>query len=921
MYRALLSSRAALIFFASSLVSTAGAAAIYDNGPSTYSGGIAIGHFIAADDFVLTADGTLTGVSVDINDGPASQNRRWDGTVEWWILSDNAGAPGSVIASGNGQNIAASNIVVDALGFRTLTVDFDLGQSIPIDGLTPYWLALHFQTDYSRVSVFWDHSSTIHYSHAYQGIEELGGVPDYSGSYFGMSGFDAAFRLEGSSSAITTLVRTVGSGSGPSEIWYIDPVLCKTIFIGETGTSGLGSMSEYASGFVYSVNWDGELVTVDPFSGAATVLGALTGITSPSIRGLSRGTGPNLLAIQSSVSAQDPATDRVYSIDPTTREATLIGDTHLGGLQSLTVASDGTLYSWDCGGNPYASFGLLTINPSTGAATDVDPSDTYDFKAELQTLAFAPDGTLYGIGSGNVYTVDRATGDESLLCFGITQGNGIGSTFIEAQWPLDADGDHYPAPADCDDGDPYRFPGNPEICDQKDNNCDGNIDEGIPPVDADGDGLPAFDSCAVAPYDCDDSDFDPTNSCNTAPGQGPMTFSDSSGRASVTFDDVTSLGDTSLAEILGCMLDVPQGFSLNLSNLCYDIGTTAGFTPPATICITVDVDDIPNPPGVLALRVLHCNATGGSCVPLDPRSFVTNDTIPPSVTVCADTDGFSRFALAVDTKATDADFDGYYDSIDNCPSAFNPSQTDADSDARGDACDNCATTPNGPIAGTCISGPLLSLGQACLENADCGTGGFCSLSQEDANQNGRGDACDVSVVPAATPDAFGTPDCFFQGICTPDDFPIDWGVVRTFTYGLAPDDNIYDVLINGTWGGDVFGGTAPIEVYLEGILVAECVAGDPCWDNASTVEWNEGKGVRLGSLGVDFGDPAVQALFEDGSADLSVIQNDEISVNISDLRLRLYLPEPSLAPGLIAGALLLVAASARRRNAKTRHRS
>lgn len=45
---------------------------------------------------------------------------------------------------------------------------------------------------------------------------------------------------------------------------------------------------------------------------------------------------------------------------------------------------------------------------------------------------------------------------------------------------------------DCNDNDPRIFAGNAEICDGKDNNCDGKVDEGLPVVayctDADGDG-------------------------------------------------------------------------------------------------------------------------------------------------------------------------------------------------------------------------------------------------------------------------------------------------------------------------------------------------------------------------------------------------------------------------------------------------
>ena len=59
---------------------------------------------------------------------------------------------------------------------------------------------------------------------------------------------------------------------------------------------------------------------------------------------------------------------------------------------------------------------------------------------------------------------------------------------------------------DCDDNDPNNFPGNPEICDGSDNNCDGQIDEGLSAVDTDGDGYSAIGSCGGSADDCNDND-------------------------------------------------------------------------------------------------------------------------------------------------------------------------------------------------------------------------------------------------------------------------------------------------------------------------------------------------------------------------------------------------------------------------------
>lgn len=159
--------------------------------------------------------------------------------------------------------------------------------------------------------------------------------------------------------------------------------------------------------------------------------------------------------------------------------------------------------------------------------------------------------------------------------------------------------------------------------------------------------------------------------------------------------------------------------------------------------------------------------------------------------------------------------------------------------------------------------------------------------------------------PFTVSNFFETPDCFFQGGCTGEDFPVDWGVIRTFDYSnaLIPGDKVIDIFIDGTWGGNFgFDGTAPVEVYLEGILVAECLIFQPCWDNASNVDWNGGAGFLLSDLGVDFSDPAVRALFEDGTADLSVIQNGLTSVNLTNLSSMVHVaPEPDIWLMLVAG--------------------
>ncbi len=409
-----------------------------------------------------------------------------------------------------------------------------------------------------------------------------------------------------------------------------------------------------------------------------------------------------------------------------------------------------------------------------------------------------------------------------------------------------------------------------EVCNGQDDDCDGSVDEGAIDAttwyrDADGDGYgdanDSVVSCTQPPgyvaddQDCDDGD-DQILLCNTPVSPTPVVIEDPSGDASLEFPDVITEGFTTVGEV-PCTMNEPDGFTLNTSATCYEIETTADSSTGAKIvCIRYPDSLDPTPTYLFQCQssgVSNCCAiplSGGSTscpagTPAPFPAFQSQSVVPPDqLEICITTYHLSHFGFGELNDATDTDFDSVPDVVDNCPLTFNPLQEDADFDGMGNACDP------------------------------------------------------PEVDDTGASDVFLTPGCY-PG-CQPSDFPIDWGVFHTFEYSLPGDEEIAEVIISGTWGDvDNFDSSAPAEIFLDGVPVAECIEGALCWQtDGQFVDWS----FSFLAAGV----PDLEGLFRDGEAELTATQNDEISLILSNLQLQIYTrpiqsnPVPSISAGGLA---------------------
>jgi hypothetical protein len=187
--------------------------------------------------------------------------------------------------------------------------------------------------------------------------------------------------------------------------------------------------------------------------------------------------------------------------------------------------------------------------------------------------------------------------------YGDADGDTYGGSQFTATACVAPDG--YVATADdCDDLDPTSYPGAAETCDEADNDCDSEVDEGVQSTwyaDADGDGygdsLSTVDSCDMpAGYSANGDDCDDNNAatnpssyeiCDNTDNDCDGSTDEDAINATTWYEDGDGDGYGTLSSTsISC--DQATGFSANATD-CDD--SNAGVNPGATeTCDSVDND-------------------------------------------------------------------------------------------------------------------------------------------------------------------------------------------------------------------------------------------------------------------------------------------------------------------------------------------
>jgi hypothetical protein len=100
-------------------------------------------------------------------------------------------------------------------------------------------------------------------------------------------------------------------------------------------------------------------------------------------------------------------------LDPVAGTTELVGTAGNGGVSLTMPASCDQFLAGDCIAGECE---LVRLDPGSGALTSVGPTVTPEgVSVEFTSLAAAPDGSLYGHSSGQLFRIDSATGETTLV--------------------------------------------------------------------------------------------------------------------------------------------------------------------------------------------------------------------------------------------------------------------------------------------------------------------------------------------------------------------------------------------------------------------------------------------------------------------------------------------------------------------------
>jgi hypothetical protein len=216
----------------------------------------------------------------------------------------------------------------------------------------------------------------------------------------------------------------VGYTPGAAPLVRIDPITSTYTVLHTTGRSyhalAQDSQGDVYGGYFNVTAENGRVARFDLTSGAQLEIFNAVTPGAGDIRGLAFDAADQLFAVvnRNDQFGSPTINDDLYRIDLATQTTQLIGSLGRLGVQGFDIAPNGTFYAWD------GFAGLLTVDPVTGATTDVNPSN--GGTASIQSIVFAPDGRLFGARE-QLFSIDPETGAYSA----IGTGDGIDRRGIE----------------------------------------------------------------------------------------------------------------------------------------------------------------------------------------------------------------------------------------------------------------------------------------------------------------------------------------------------------------------------------------------------------------------------------------------------------------------------------------------------------